>query len=56
MYQPLYDIVQTYVFGGVTPLGSNQELICMLVATFGCVFLVAIPFILVWRLILAITR
>lgn len=56
MYQSLYDLVQTYVFGGVAELGSNQELVCMLIATFGSVFMVAIPFILVWRLIIAITR
>lgn len=56
MYQSLYDLIQTYVFGGVAELGSNQELICMLIASFGCIFFVAIPFILVWRLIIAITR
>lgn len=56
MYDSLYDLIQTYVFGGALELGSNQELVCMLIATFGCIFLVAIPFILVWRLIIAITR
>ena len=56
IYQSLYDLIQTYIFGGVAVLGSNQELICMLIASFGSIFLVAIPFAVVWKLILLITR
>ena len=56
MYQSIYDLISTYVFNGDLAVGSNAELVCMLVSTFAVVFLVSIPFILVWRLILAITR
>lgn len=56
IYQSLYDLIQTYIFGGVAELGSNQELICMLIASVGSIFLVAIPFAVVWKLILLITR
>lgn len=55
IYQNIYDIIHTYIFGGVQ-MSSNMELVCILIATIGCVFLISIPFLLVWKLILTITR
>ena len=55
IYQSLFDIIHTYIFGGVE-MSSNMELVCILIATIGCLFLICIPFLLVWKLILTITR
>lgn len=56
IYESLYDIIQTYIFGGVTELGSNQELVCMLVSTIGSIFLISIPFVVVYFVIRLILR
>lgn len=55
IYQSFYDLIHTYIFGGVE-MSSNMELVCILIATLGCLFLICIPFLLVWKLILTITR
>lgn len=51
IYQSLYDLINTYIFGSSIVAGSFQELVAILFSTFGCVFLVALPFMVVWRLI-----
>lgn len=56
IYQNLYDLIQNYIFGGVTELGSNQELVCMLISSIGSIFLVAIPFVVVFFVIRLILR
>ena len=50
VYQSLFDLVQQYIFGGGT-LNANAELVCMLVSTIGSVFLIAVPFMVVWKVI-----
>lgn len=50
IYQNCYDLIHTYIYGGVT-MGSEMELVCILLATMACVFLFACPFILVWKII-----
>lgn len=49
IYQNLYALLEQYVYGGT--LTTDAELVCTLTATAGCLFLVALPFTLVWRLI-----
>lgn len=49
IYQNLYDLIVQYVYGGNLPV--DGELIATLIATAGSLFVVAIPFILVWRVI-----
>lgn len=51
IYQSLYDLLNTYVFGGQIVANTNQELIAILMATAGTVFLVSLPFLVVWRII-----
>lgn len=51
VYQSLYQLLETYVFGNAVEVGGNAELVCMLAATAGCVFVVSIPFMLVWKII-----
>lgn len=51
IYNNLYTLIEQYVFGNAIVTGSNQELIATLVATFGTLFVIAIPFALVWKVI-----
>lgn len=51
IYNNLYSLIEQYVFGNAIVTGSNQELIATLVATFGTLFVIAIPFALVWKVI-----
>ena len=50
-YQGLYDLINTYIFGGTVVAGSYQDLVCILVATIGCLFFVAMPFMAVFWLV-----
>lgn len=47
IYNGLYDLVATYIFGSVET-GTHQELVCVLVATFGAICLIALPFVMVY--------
>lgn len=51
IYDTLYDLLSTYIFGGGIATGTYADLICMLVATIGCLFVISIPFIIIWRTI-----
>lgn len=52
IYSLLYDLINQYVFGGQSlTTGSNAELICMLIASIGSVFVVVIPFIVVIKIV-----
>ena len=55
IYQNLYDLIHTYVYGGVE-LTPFMELTNTLVSTMGCLFLVALPFMVVYYIIKFITR
>lgn len=50
IYQLCKDLMATYVFGGVT-VGSYEELVSILFSTCACLFVVAIPFIVVYLVI-----
>ena len=50
IYQNIYDLLHTYVYGSVE-LTSDMSLVCTLLSTIGCVFLVSLPFLLVWKII-----
>ena len=54
IYQSLYDLIAQYVYGGVE-LTTHMDLVCVLVATLGCLFLVAMPFVIVYLVIKLIT-
>lgn len=49
IYQTIYDLVATYIFGGSVDVGTNQELVTMLLATCACIFVFALPFVVVWK-------
>lgn len=51
VYDSIYDLLNQYIFSGNIIPSSVQDSSCSLVATALCLFVVAIPFIMVWRLI-----
>lgn len=48
IYQNLYALIEQYIYGGVT-LTADMELTATLIATAGSIFVIALPFCLVWR-------
>lgn len=54
IYQALFDLIHSYIYGGVT-LTSDMSLVCTLVSTIGCIFLVSLPFVIVYKVISFIT-
>lgn len=51
IYGDIYNLIQTYVFGGVVDVGSYQELITILISAFGVLFVVSVPFLLIIKII-----
>lgn len=47
IYQALYDLINTYVFGGSLVVGTYPELITVILSTIGVCYLVLLPFIVV---------
>ena len=54
MYPSLCDLIHTHIYGGIE-LTSDMNLVCTLIATIGVIFMVAIPFIVVFKVISLIT-
>lgn len=54
IYQSLYDLIATYIFGGVQ-MTPNMDLVAIMIATIGCVFLVSLPFTLVYKVVCMIS-
>lgn len=50
IYQDIFDIVKQYIFGGVE-LTANMDLVAITLSTIGCVFVFALPFVIVCRII-----
>ena len=49
IYHNLYDLIVQYVYGNNLP--PDGELIATLIATAGSLFVVALPFLVVWKVI-----
>lgn len=50
IYQQLFQLLHTYVYGGVD-LTADMNLTLTIAATFCSLFLVSLPFILVWGIL-----
>lgn len=50
IYQNIFDLIHQYIYGGVE-LTADMNLVTTLIATAGCIFIIAIPFLLVWKVI-----
>lgn len=48
IYQNIFNLLETYIFGTITA-GSYEELVCILASTVACIYLAALPFVLVWN-------
>lgn len=51
LYQTCYDLISYYIYADNVPIGSFNELVCVLVATAANIFLFALPFLLVWKIL-----
>ena len=51
IYLTLYDLLNTYIYGGAVVSETYQDLVCITIATIGCLFVFAIPFLITWRVI-----
>lgn len=51
IFQSLYDTLNTYVFGNSIVANSVQDLATTLISLIGTIFLVSIPFLVVWKII-----
>lgn len=51
IYDTLYSLLEQYIYGGYINPGDFSDLVCTLVSTIGCLFVVALPFVVVWRAI-----
>lgn len=56
MINVLYNLLYDYLFSGWSGNVEWAELTCTLLSTFGVVLLVALPFLVVWRIITMIVK
>lgn len=50
MYDSIFDLIQTYIYGGQS-LTPDMNLVCTLISTCACIFCIAIPFFVVYRIL-----
>lgn len=51
IYQELYNLLIQYIYGNPSVLTEHMDLTATILATCGAVFVVALPFLVVWRVI-----
>lgn len=51
IYTSLYNIIIQYIYGAETTLTADMQLTATILATIGSVFIVAIPFIIIKKVI-----
>lgn len=56
LFQTLYDLLNTYIFGGLAESGNYYDLICILVSTIGNLFLIALPFICIFKVVRMVVK
>lgn len=49
VYQNLYELIDKFIFNFTASTNANADLVCTLVATLGSIFLIALPFMVVWK-------
>ena len=50
-YYELWNLISEFVYGADAVLTSDQQLTLTIICTLGSLFVVAIPFVLVWRVL-----
>lgn len=51
MYFTLYNLLYEHIYGLETVLTADMELTLTIISTLGSLFVVALPFMLVWKVI-----
>lgn len=51
LYNEIYSLIVNNIFGGSVQVGTYPDLISSLFSAIACMFVLAIPFILVWKVI-----
>lgn len=51
MYYQLYSILSDYLYGVGAVLSSEQQLTMTILCTLATLFVIAVPFLIVWRII-----
>lgn len=51
MYFQLYDILHQYIYGADVVLTNWQDLVLTQLSTMGVIFVISLPFVLVWKVI-----
>lgn len=50
IYQDIYDIIIQYIYNNAE-ITAHMDLVAVTLSTIGCIFVFAVPFIVIWRLI-----
>lgn len=50
IYQDIYNIIVQYIYNNAE-LTAHMDLVAVTLSTIGCVFVFAVPFLVVWRVI-----
>ena len=51
LYKQLYDLLVNVLFGADVETFVWADFICQAISAIGCVLLISIPFIIIWRVI-----
>lgn len=51
IYDTLYTLVNNTIFGGSIAIGSYPDMIATVIATLGVCFIIAVPFMVLWKVI-----
>lgn len=51
LFDTFYNLLNTYVFGGSIVPNTYADLVCILVSCCATLFMISLPFLLVWRFI-----
>jgi hypothetical protein len=56
IYQTLYDLLNTYVYGGTVLPDTYQDLVLIGFSTFATLFVMSLPFLVCWHLVKFVSR
>lgn len=51
LYQTCFDLINQYIYGNSVVSGTYQELVCIIASTGAVLFLFALPFLLVKKIL-----
>lgn len=51
MYQQIYNLLNQYLYDFEAPMQNSTAIACDLLASIATIFIVSLPFIIVWRVI-----